>query len=150
MSIQFPIVLSQNRQRRRVEVTEDTVKIIRKSGMFLSHKEISTPISQISQVKVTKSGSFLPGSIKFFTNNWNFEEISFADQTFNTKETAEDYRIALEMKAYIESYQSKSPSPASPPPSSNVDEIRKLKGLRDDGLITQEEFEAAKKKALGI
>ena len=34
--------------------------------------------------------------------------------------------------------------------SSNVDEIRKYKSLLDDGIITQEEFDAKKKELLGV
>ncbi|MBQ7594201.1 MAG: SHOCT domain-containing protein [Synergistaceae bacterium] len=33
---------------------------------------------------------------------------------------------------------------------SAADEIRKFKGLLDDGIITQEEFNAVKKKLLGL
>ena len=33
---------------------------------------------------------------------------------------------------------------------SPADEIRKYKGLLDDGIITQEEFEAKKKQLLGL
>ena len=35
-------------------------------------------------------------------------------------------------------------------PYSNADEIRKYKGLLDDGIITQEEFDAKKKQLLGL
>ena len=34
--------------------------------------------------------------------------------------------------------------------TSNADELRKFKGLLDDGIINKEEFEAKKKQILGL
>lgn len=45
------------------------------------------------------------------------------------------------------------PSASSPPPNATVDiadQIRKLGELRDQGLLTNEEFEAKKKQLLGL
>ena len=36
------------------------------------------------------------------------------------------------------------------PPQSNADELRKYKGLLDDGIISQDEFDAKKKQLLGL
>ena len=43
-----------------------------------------------------------------------------------------------------------SPGDAPPNQSSSADEIRKYKGLLDEGIITQEEFEAVKKRIMNI
>lgn len=42
------------------------------------------------------------------------------------------------------------PTPASTQTASPADELRKYKSLLDDGIITQEEFEAKKKQLLGL
>ena len=49
--------------------------------------------------------------------------------------------------AYAQASQPNSSSPASEDPYTH---LAKLKELLDSGIITQEDFDAAKKKALGI
>jgi len=43
-----------------------------------------------------------------------------------------------------------SPVPAQTPPQTSADEIMKMKGLLDSGVISQDEFDAFKKKVLGL
>ena len=50
-------------------------------------------------------------------------------------------------------YEKRASQPAPAPagaPVSAVEEIRGLKALLDEGILTQEEFEAKKKQLLGI
>lgn len=50
------------------------------------------------------------------------------------------------------SYQEPAPAPAqyAPPPEDPADEVEHLAQLHDSGALTDEEFAAAKAKALGI
>jgi Short C-terminal domain len=41
------------------------------------------------------------------------------------------------------------PAPAAAPPSDPVAQLRELAKLRDDGILTEEEFAAEKRKVLG-
>jgi hypothetical protein len=59
------------------------------------------------------------------------------------------YRIALEIKSYIENYVP-SDSRASTPSGSVAEEIAKFKILMDQGVVTREEFEAKKRQLLSI
>ena len=42
------------------------------------------------------------------------------------------------------------PAPAAPAPDSSLDSLRNLKALLDEGILTQEEFDAKKKQILGL
>jgi len=60
---------------------------------------------------------------------------------------------ALQLRDYVTSYESRqsvSSEVDGQKVVSVVDEIRGLKGLLDDGILTQEEFDAKKKQLLGI
>lgn len=57
-----------------------------------------------------------------------------------------NYEKALEIKAYIEKATSSSDKSAC----SDADEIEKLHGLVEKGIISQNEFEQKKKKILGV
>lgn len=61
---------------------------------------------------------------------------------------------ALSLRDYVTSYEEK-PSPVGSDTDgakvvSVVEEIRGLKGLLDDGILTQEEFDAKKRQLLGL
>ena len=58
-----------------------------------------------------------------------------------------EYEKALEIKQYIESFQDE---PESSNKQNDINQIRELKSLLDDGIITQEEFNMKKKNLLGI
>ena len=90
------------------------------------------------------------GFILHLTNNrsQNFMLVISESKTdsFLTKSAMEDYNnIAAKLDQIIAS--SNQPTTAS---KSEVDEIRKYKELLDDGIITQEEFDAKKKELLGL
>jgi hypothetical protein len=46
-------------------------------------------------------------------------------------------------------YQQAPPPAPAPPPADPVSELRELAKLRDDGILTEEEFAAEKRKILG-
>lgn len=90
------------------------------------------------------------GFILHLTNNrsQNFLLVISESKTdsFLTKSAMEDYNnIAAKLDQIIAS--SNHPTTAS---KSEVDEIRKYKDLLDDGIITQEKFDAKKKELLGL
>ncbi|MBS5960002.1 MAG: SHOCT domain-containing protein [Enterococcus gallinarum] len=90
------------------------------------------------------------GFILHLTNNrsQNFMLVISESKTdsFLTKSAMEDYNnIAAKLDQIIAS--SNHPTTAS---KSEVDEIRKYKDLLDDGIITQEKFDAKKKELLGL
>jgi len=64
--------------------------------------------------------------------------------------------IALEIKAAIENLKAMAKTSSAPAGKVEkdmydvADEIRELKDLLDDGILTQEEFDAKKKQLLGI
>ncbi len=59
---------------------------------------------------------------------------------------AENLEFARAIKKYITEYK----APSSTQPLSGADELRKFKALLDDGIISQEEFDAKKKQILGL
>lgn len=66
--------------------------------------------------------------------------------SFLTKSAMEDYNnIAAKLDQIISSNTQEPTSNGS-----NADELRKFKALLDDGIITQEEFDAKKKELLGV
>lgn len=76
-----------------------------------------------------------------------------AGQLFNDPNTIqisnmEQYEIALKIRDYIENYQTNEGAPTQA--LSGADEIVKYKKLLDDGILTQEEFDAKKKQLLGL
>lgn len=69
----------------------------------------------------------------------------------------EEYEAACRLRDYIVNFAEPAPEPApmtiSPAERqvvSVVEEIRGLKGLLDEGILTQEEFDAKKKQLLGL
>ena len=42
------------------------------------------------------------------------------------------------------------PAPAAPAPDNSLNSLRNLKALLDEGILTQEEFDAKKKQILGL
>jgi len=66
--------------------------------------------------------------------------------SFLTKSAMEDYNnIAAKLDQIISS-NAQEPTSAG----SNADELRKFKGLLDDGIISQAEFDEKKKELLGL
>lgn len=66
--------------------------------------------------------------------------------SFLTKSAMEDYNnIAAKLDQIISSNTQEPTSVGS-----NADELRKFKGLRDDGIISQAEFDEKKKELLGL
>ena len=62
-------------------------------------------------------------------------------------------RVLFDLRDVVMDYEKRASQPTPAPagaPVSAVEEIRGLKALLDEGILTQEEFEAKKKQLLGI
>lgn len=117
------------------------------------------PISVIQSFSLTKPGR-VHGTIEFTTAktasggvNIGFGVIAAlgAQNTFYYYK--EDFEIAKQFRDIIINYDKFSSQPDPAPTGtvvSVVEEIRGLKSLLDDGILTQDEFEAKKKQLLGI
>ncbi|WP_218976437.1 SHOCT domain-containing protein [Bacillus cereus] len=64
--------------------------------------------------------------------------------------TKKEEKMAVEIKEYIESILANKSKPQVSASVSGADEILKYKELLDQGVITEEEFQAKKKQLLGI
>lgn len=107
---------------------------------MLSNQESSIPLSNITSITV--DSKFVFGSIAITTSGTTIkiDDVPVA--------------IAQEVKSIIEhlkSQGSKSESYAATKDTFDLaDEIRELKDLLDEGILTQDEFDAKKKQLLGV
>lgn len=116
--------------------------------------EKSIPINNITAIQLKKPG-ITTGYIQFSQHGMMESKRGVWDATkdentiiFNSKS---DYQQAIELKDYIEKLQTHATSPVSlNTKGSDADELIKFKSLLDDGVITQEEFNAKKKQILGL
>ncbi|MCW6172462.1 PH domain-containing protein [Lactiplantibacillus plantarum] len=112
-------------------------------GLIYGIKSTEVPLDMINGVSYSKG--IMLGKISI-TNGAVTTVIDDVDKSTapimaeKIKATAEQYKQGLRTPV------SSSPKPVLDGP----DQIRKYKSLADDGIITQEEFEAKKKQILGI
>lgn len=138
-----------------VTVDEYNVKIqpkgfsnfINKGG---SKGEKSIPIKSITAIQFKEPG-FTTGYIQFAysgsseTKGGSLSAVKDENSiTFIKKELAQ----AKELVELIESYRHSEKTPSST--TSPADELKKYKELLDEGILTQEEFDAKKKQLLNI
>lgn len=149
----------EGKQGKTVIVAGDSIRIQNK-GMLTGMREKTLPIRNITSVEVKKPGGFA-GFLQFSVAGGAARDSSYmvsggaidaAKDENSILFTGKDkYETALKIKAHVEEWSAKqhsgSPSAA---PTSVSDEIRKLKALCDEGLITPEQFEAKKKQMLGL
>jgi hypothetical protein len=116
----------------------------------------------VTSVEVKKPGGFV-GFIQFSIAGGNARDSSYTmsggafdavkDENSIVFNGNDKYEIALKIKAFVESW---SPVDRQPPnaaralPVSAADEIRKLKALVDEGILTEAEFTQKKKQLLGL
>lgn len=120
--------------------------------------EETVPITRIQSFSLKEPGSFGSGSITFCTAqaansgvNLGFGVHAAVGAEKNFFFSRSELKSAKALRDYVAGYSEPKPiAPTNGSVISVVDEIRGLKGLLDDGIITQEEFAAAKKKLLGI
>ncbi|MFT9055100.1 MAG: DUF4429 domain-containing protein [Ethanoligenens sp.] len=140
----------------QLELHENKVVIKRKGALakmthgFTGDKEIM--IRNITGVQLKLGGFALNGFIQFTIpgGNESRKGISSATQDENTVMFHKDQnKIAQAIKEKIEEIQESTSKPQMISQTvSPADEIRKLKGLLDDGIITQNEFDSKKSDLL--
>ena len=137
----------------QLELYENKVVIKRKGALakmahgFTGDKEIMLRI--ITGVQLKLGGALFNGYIQFTIpgGNESRKGINAAAQDENTVMfNKKENETAKAIKEKIEELQMQPDQPIAQ--SSPADEIRKLKGLLDDGIITESEFEAKKSDLL--
>lgn len=136
---------------------------VENANIIISHKKESEtiPISHIQSVVLKEPGIFTGiGTITIKTAQPSTAGVSVgfgvilaggSEKTLNFDES--ELQTALQIQDYITHYSDQISSLNNAQGSMCVpvaDEIRSLKGLLDDGILTQEEFDAKKKQLLGI
>lgn len=121
-------------------------------------KEETFPLSKIQSFSLKEPRLLNPGTISFHTAQAASFGVSLggigaalgAEQSFFFLKA--DLETALQVRDYISNYSedAKSATSGEKKVVSVVEEIRGLKELLDDGILTQEEFDAKKKQLLGI
>lgn len=148
-----------SRQGKSILVEKNSIIIKKKGWIFAAAREKTIPIRNISSVEVKKPGFLAAGFIQFSIAGGATRDSSFkfsggafdAAQDENSVVFVDEkaYRIALEIKEYIENYSEAIPNKNQDTPNfSSADEIIKLKNLMDQGIITKEDFERKKQKIL--
>jgi hypothetical protein len=149
-----PITVAQGLGGARLLLFQDSVRIERKGfgSMLLQglkgDKDIQ--ISSISAIQFKKVGTFTSGYIQFSFFGGSETKLGLMDATkdentvmFNLKQQPEFENI----KVAIEKRRNTSTNKVV---CSGIDDLVKLAGLRDKGIITSAEFEAKKKQILGL
>jgi len=132
---------------------QDSVRIERKgirAFMLMGAKgDKDIQISSISAIQFKKAGSFLNGYIQFsfFGGAETKAGIMDATRDENTVMFTSNQQPEFEAIKFEIERRKNAPSHRT---SSGVDDLEKLAGLRDKGIITQAEFEAKKKQILGL
>jgi hypothetical protein len=153
------MIVLNGKQGKQVVVDGATVKIIKKGSLLASKREKTLPIRNISSVEVKKPGALITGFIQFSIAGGKARDSSHSltggawdaiqDENSVVFSDITEYETALEIKKYVENF-SDSPMVTAPSNNSSADEIVKFKNLLDQGIITQQEFDAKKRQLLGL
>lgn len=140
-------------------VRDDKIKIVDNGGLFSSMKkeklmsvydvtgvEVKKPDLYKGYIQIQVAGQASPNSSGLSSRR----KSTFAaldDENSVLFDGEENYNTALKMQQHIHNMISASKT-AQPAMVTAADELLKFKKLLDEGAITQEEFEAQKKKLL--
>jgi hypothetical protein len=145
-----------------------TIVTVGEKELFDGFKEVSHRrrektilIRNVTSVEVKKSGGlFGAGFIQFSIAGGIARDSSYTltggswsaagdENSVMLGSSDELYERALKIKAYVEAWSPNGEQPPQPAVSA-ADEIRKMKVLLDEGLLTDEEFTLKKKQLLGL
>lgn len=142
--------------RTYLTINDNSLSIRRKGALNLMTQglkgEKTIPLKSITSVQIKKPG-LTNGYIQFSLPGGNESKggVFKATQDENTVMfSGKYYKDMLELKQTIESIIFSDAKGKSAQITSSADEILKFKKLLDEGIITQEEFDAKKKLVLGI
>jgi Short C-terminal domain len=151
-------IVLQGRQGKTLTVAGDQIRI-EKQGLLTGRREKTIAIRNISSVEVKKPGAFV-GFIQFSIAGGMPRDSSFTlsggaidavkDENSVVFNGTEEYETALKVKSYVESWSAVPQTAQAPVVVSVADEIRKLKSLLDEGLLTADEFAQKKQQLLGL
>lgn len=116
---------------------EITITDKRVFGKAAFGKRVDLPIDKISSVAIC---AFKGVSVATSSGKISFLLCNNRDNIFNTISKLLVERQSKENETIIKQET----------PQSNADELKKFKDLLDNGVITQEEFDAKKKQLLGL
>ncbi len=150
------VLTLEGKQKKKIIVEGNTVKIIKGGGVFSTERIKTLPIPNITSVEIKKPGPFIAGFIQFSIAGGKAKDSTYKisggafdaaqDENSVVFNDDENYNKALKIKDYIENYADNKMT--SNEKISNADEIRKYKQLADDGIISSEEYEKKKKELL--
>ncbi|MBK7393424.1 MAG: SHOCT domain-containing protein [Chloracidobacterium sp.] len=141
-----------------LEVFEDRVTITPKGVLGFLNKGMKgtkeIPFHSIVAVQFKESGSVISGYIQFTIPGGNESKggVRAATKDENTFMFAgkANNAIVIEIKNSIDSAVHKLRTPQSNQPAASLpDELLKLAKLKEDGILSDEEFQAAKKRLIG-
>lgn len=136
-------------------------KIVEVKGNIISITETITkkqktiPVNSVISVQIKKPG--LLGGYLYFQTVGGLDNSSrktvmnyIKDENSIILGTRKMYKIAVQIKEYVEKIQSSPNNVNVINQTSSADELIKFKQLLDEGVITQEEFELKKKQLIGL
>jgi hypothetical protein len=139
-------------------VYEDKVTITPKGVLGFMTKGLkgtkTIPFGSITGIQFKEAGAVFSGYIQFTIPGGNESKggVFSAASDENTFMFAEkkNNELAIKIKEYIESAVLKLRAPQHQTSASNLsDEIQKLARLKEQGILSDEEFQSAKKKLIG-
>lgn len=146
-------------QGKTLFVSRDSIRIVQEH--LDERRDKAILIRHITAVEVKKPGAF-DGFIQFsiaggmpHDSSSSFTGGAFdaaRDENSVTFSGADEYDLALKVKLHVESWAPSSGHDGREQgraPALVAEEIRKLKALMDEGVLTPVEFEARKKQLLG-
>ena len=141
-----------------LQIYEDKITITPKGAIGFLTKGLqgtkTIPYTSITSVQVKKASSVISGYIQLGVLGGNESRKGVFDamldeNTFAFMKT-ERNSLAIKIGKYIESQMIKSNKPQVQLSELSIaDEIQKLAKLKDDGILTEDEFQSAKKKIIG-
>jgi Short C-terminal domain/Domain of unknown function (DUF4429) len=141
-----------------LEVFENKLTITPKGVLGFMTKGLkgtkTIPFASISGIQFKEAGAVFSGYIQFTIPGGNESKggVFAAASDENTFMFAEkkNNQLAIQIKEYIESAVLKLRTPQEPASTTNIsDELQKLAKLREQGILSDEEFQAAKKRVIG-
>lgn len=152
------IVFSMKGVNDLIEVYQDKITITPKGIMGFMNKGLkgtkTIPYSSISAIQFKESGAVFSGYMQFtiLGGNESTGGIIAAARDENSFVFAgkKNNPLAAQIKNYIESKVQELKTPkAAQAQGSLPDELQKLATLRDSGVLSEEEFQAAKSRLIG-
>ncbi len=107
----------------------------------------------ISGIEFNDKGPMMPGFVRIRSVATDTKRAHQSDNALqiNFKEKGDAQKAVAELRRLVSAFQSPAPTRSTQPPQADVaDQIRKLAALRDEGILTPEEFDAQKQKLLDV